>query len=470
MQAIQDEIQEILKEPLEQAPAEAFWPVLQGLEQEKLMESATVYGTPQYFLDVEKLKVRAVFFMETMLQWIPNSHFFYAFKCNDLPYLIRCLRETRFQADVASLFELELALKLGFERIVFNSPGKSNEELRCALREHQRVSLHVDNVAELERVIRLAAELAPLYPIGIGFRLNSELSVGGTKKWSKFGFELAELPAAVARVEASPYLAWTGLHFHTSLNKRPYKYVENIKTIGLFLGQHFTVQQLSRLCYVDIGGGFYPENQGMLHKGDDRGVLVDLLVERGMEKKAVYAALHFDPAAFRIAEVEPLSHFAQAIGEALQQYILPFNPGMAVYFEPGRFIVTSSTTVLLRVVAVKKDALIVDGGIQMVAEYKFAEYSFAPIFNLSRPSRRLVRKIIYGSLCDPHDIWGYSYYGEEAQVGDVLAVPEQGAYTFSSAWRFIKAIPAYIAAVHGELLVAKTAETFENRYAGCKMD
>lgn len=198
-------------------------------------------------------------------------------------------------------------------------------------------------------------------------------------------------------------------------------------------------------------------------------MLVDMLLERGMDKTRLSHQYPFDPYAFRITPVEPLQNFALAIGETLKQHILPFNPDMAIYFEPGRFIVTPSTTILLRVMAVKKESVIVDGGINMLGDYKFAEYSFAPLLNVTHPSEQLVRKTIYGSLCDPHDIWGYSYYGEDLQVGDVLAVPQQGAYTFSSAWRFIKAIPAYIAVTNRQFIIAREAETFENRYAGCKM-
>ncbi len=45
---------------------------------------------------------------------------------------------------------------------------------------------------------------------------------------------------------------------------------------------------------------------------------------------------------------------------------------------------------------------------------------------------------IFGSLCTPLDIWGASLFGEGALPGDILLIPNQGAYTFSLRQSFIK--------------------------------
>lgn len=443
-----------------------FKETIQSLKRDVFLESTRTYGTPQYFLDSDALKERASFFAETMRRYVPRSEFYYAFKCNDLPFLVRTLKETGFQADVAGIFELQSALKLGFEHIVFSGPGKSDDELKLALKEKKRVIVNIDNFDELERLKVLTEEKQSRGKVDVGFRLNTEASSEG--QWWKFGFELDELREAVRRVNQSSGLTWAGLHFHCSWNKTPKKYLENIGKIGEFLSANFSPVQLRKLRFLDIGGGYYPEYQGILTKGEDKGILLDILGTRRGGKQDVFNEMDFDPYAFGITPVEPLETFARGIGEALEKHIFPVNPGIAIYFEPGRFIVTHSTSILLGVTAVKKNGLIVDGGINMLGDYKFSEYSFAPVVNLSRPSSRLKRQVIYGPLCDPHDLWGYSYYGEDAQKGDILAVLHQGAYTFSTAWRFIRPIPSYIAASGGRLSIAREAETFRDRYAGCK--
>ncbi len=88
--------------------------------------------------------------------------------------------------------------------------------------------------------------------------------------------------------------------------------------------------------------------------------------------------------------------------------------GLKIFFEPGRFIAIHSTSILLKVISIKdNECVITNGGINLVGDYRFAEYSFAPIINLSNPSYKLKKKIIYGPLCDPSDLCGYSYFGED---------------------------------------------------------
>jgi diaminopimelate decarboxylase len=465
------EWEKICREPIHTNQAEDFNNAILAASPAALLESAQTFGTPQYILDLDRLKARALFFSQTLRQDLPNSDFFYAFKCNDLPLLVKTLKETGFQADVAGIFELQLALKLGFQRIVFNGPGKSKEELNCALKEKNRVIINIDNLEELALLEKLAARKKVGQKQQVGFRLNNQLTPLSGKEWWKFGFQLDQLKEAVRRVRESTNLEWAGLHFHTSWNKTPWKYLENIKIIGAFLGKNFPAAQLRKLEFFDIGGGFYPEDQANLHKGEDKGLLLDTLADRCGNREEIYKSCDFDPYAFAITPVEPLETFAEEIARGLRESILPFNPGMSIFFEPGRFIVTSSTSILLQVTAVKQDCVIVDGGINILGDYKFSEYAFAPVINLTRPSPRLRRQVIFGPLCDPGDLWGYSFYGEELRQGDVLAVLHQGAYTFSTAWRFIKPIPPYIAFTgkEPEFIIARTREKFKDRYAGCRI-
>jgi diaminopimelate decarboxylase len=104
----------------------------------------------------------------------------------------------------------------------------------------------------------------------------------------------------------------------------------------------------------------------------------------------------------------------------------------------------------------------------MLGDYKFSEYAYGLIVNLSRPSLEQRQRTVYGPLCDPHDLWGYTHFGDELRKGDRIAVLQQGAYTFSTAWRFIKPIPPYIAFDRdGRFQIAHQRETFADRYAGC---
>ena len=63
-------------------------------------------------------------------------------------------------------------------------------------------------------------------------------------------------------------------------------------------------------------------------------------------------------------------------------------------------------------------------------------------------TRRERQCLVAGSLCTPHDIWGYGYFGDGIQVGDVLLVPNQGAYTYSLRQEFIKPLPKSVELPH----------------------
>ena len=86
------------------------------------------------------------------------------------------------------------------------------------------------------------------------------------------------------------------------------------------------------------------------------------------------------------------------------------------------------------------DLAILDGGINLVGWDRF-ETDYAPVLNLTRPSRTERPCRLLGSLCTPQDVFGFSSFGEDLLPGDVLLIPSQGAYTFSLAQEFIKPLP-----------------------------
>ena len=69
---------------------------------------------------------------------------------------------------------------------------------------------------------------------------------------------------------------------------------------------------------------------------------------------------------------------------------------------------------------------------------------FIPIINLTRNSSKEREAKIFGPLCTPDDVWGYSVFGIDISPGDILLIPDQGAYTYSLSQIFIKPIARVI--------------------------
>lgn len=419
------------------------------------LESADKFGTPQYILDEDVLKEKALFFKNTFKKYIPNSDFFYAFKSNDLPYLVNKLRLLGYGADVAGLFELKLALKVGFNKIIFTGPGKSIEELKLAIKNRDKVIINIDNEDELKNILNIIKNNKIKNKLKISLRINTNDKI--MQGWSKFGIKLKDLKKIINKIKNNNKIDLTGLHFHSSWNDSPDRYCKNIKLIGDFLKNN-----LAEFEFLDIGGGIYPEDQATLTKFSHRYMLKEIIAEQ-QDKE-----IDFDFSKFSIDDVNSLDEFGKEILEYLEKYIFRFNKNIKIYFEPGRYISNNSTHILLKVIAEKGNNVIVDGGMNLIGGLDFSQYLFSPIVNISNPSLSLKKKIIYGSLCKADDLWGYSFFGNDCNKDDLLIVLMQGSYTFSRAWRLIKENAPYVVIKNNKLILTKEKEKFEERYSGCK--
>ena len=89
------------------------------------------------------------------------------------------------------------------------------------------------------------------------------------------------------------------------------------------------------------------------------------------------------------------------------------------------------------------DLVITDAGTNAIGWERF-ETDYFPVLNLTRPALTETPCHVLGSLCTPHDVWGYAYWGSGIEVGDVLLIPTQGAYTYSLRQHFIKPLPQVV--------------------------
>ncbi|MBL7054410.1 hypothetical protein ISS05_01480 [Candidatus Woesearchaeota archaeon] len=426
-------------------------------------QSAESFGTPQYLLDERILKIRSKQFKKVFQSFIPNSEFYYAFKSNDLPYLINKIKKLGYNADVAGKFELMLALKLGFKKILFTGPGKNEEELILALKNHNKVIINIDNSDELDTLTRIIKEkqFKPNVRVSLRICTSEELA----REWSKFGIPPIELISIIKKIIENPGITLCGLHFHSSWNKTPERYQENIRLLGKMI-KKIPEKYLNTIKFLDIGGGFEPGMEGELLKSTIKGRAIEILNE--LDKKNDKNTNSSD---FIVEDPKEISEFAKEISKELNKSIYPkLNRKIKIYIEPGRYISKHATLILTKVICNKGNSVIADAGQNIIGDDSLASWEYAPIINLTRPSQKRNKIIVYGSTCDPHDILGYSYYGKEIRKGDMLAVLNQGAYTFSFARRFIKPIAQYIVLKeNGKLSTAKKVETFQDRYRGCKL-
>jgi len=392
-----------------------------------ILQSAKEFGTPQYLLDERLLLENVASLKSEFKRQIPKSRIFYAFKSNDLPYIIRLLKDNGINADVSCMFEMQLALRYGFKDVIYTAPYKSDDEILLALQNN--VVLNIDNDVEFTKVA-LACQKHNL-DAKISFRIRN-----ACKPWKKFGMELGSFVNLAKKAMKNPRMSWTGVHFHSSWNNDSITYEDNLKIITDCLKDNFTQKELSQLRFIDIGGGLMP-----------------------------FESVNIDE---NFIMPSSIKEFAKNIGTAVKTNIhdkLNINP--EIWLEPGRMICSTSTMILLKVDSIKDDESITDGAINMLGDSIFEEEYF-PVMNISRPSLKLNKGKINGPLCDPSDHWGEWYFGDMLKEGDIVAVQNQGAYTFSTAWRWQRPIPRYVSFKDDKLTVVKLEENLEERYSGCR--
>ena len=435
-------------------PGELTALVDQSLESRELfLEAAAHFGTPQYLVDEGALTRQAARFTAAFISPDRPVRVHYAFKANPSRPVVEALRRAGVCADCSSGLELELALACGFEHIVLSGPAKSDAELRLALSQVDRVTVHLDSFLELERLERLAAGA------GITARAGIRVSTAAHGLWTKFGIPLDRLTDLVREAGQAPHVDLAGVQFHLSWQRDACGYVETLAEVGSCLA---ACQPAGGWRFIDIGGGYYPQDDEAAYPWmTPRGRLLALLglapAEGPPEDWSGEYLVH---------AVTPIEDMAAGILAACRTYLDPVGP-LELWLEPGRYLVNAAVHLLLQVVDVKGDEVVItDGGTNLLG-WERLEGEHTPLINLTRPARTQRRGRVYGSLCTPHDLWGYTCYATDLVAGDVLLLPAQGSYVQTLAQRFIKPLCQIVVVdADGGLRRALETETFADRYPG----
>jgi diaminopimelate decarboxylase len=403
-------------------------------DKEQYLSLLKNHGSPLWVLEPSVLKAKAQRFSQAFNACFDKTSYYFAVKSNNCPEVAATLLESGFGLDVSSGIELKTALNLGAGDIVFSGPGKTQEELRLALQHRDRVTLLLDSFGELDRLSALLSGSDQASPVRVGIRLTTNPK----GLWRKFGIVPEMLPEFWEKVAPLPHIRFTGLQFHSSWNLTSDRQVEFIALLGQTLAR--MPQDFNRsIEFIDMGGGYWPEEGEWLHSPE---------TPEGPSIQESFFPRDTVRPHYRIPGT-PIETFAKALSFAAQTHIFPFAD-CRICFEPGRWICHSAMHLLLSVTDKKSrdgkenhDLVITDAGTNVIGWERF-ETDYFPVLNLSRPGILERPCHILGSLCTPHDVFGYAYFGEGIETGDCLMIPCQGAYTYSLGQNFIKGLPRVV--------------------------
>ena len=212
------------------------------------------YETP-FFIFFPKIMKKKIDQLNISLKKnYPNSQITYSVKTNYLPYVIKKAHSFGAYPECISGFEILIIKKLNLlnKNVVINGPLKSEDDLIKISK--LGCKINIDNFTELEIVQKVAKKLNLILEIGI--RIYTKLE---KKTWSRFGFNLDNQEAIKVAKKIKnkmPNLKLVGLHTHIGTNLINLKiYQSASKKISEF-GRLLEKENLIKLKYLDLGGGF----------------------------------------------------------------------------------------------------------------------------------------------------------------------------------------------------------------------
>jgi diaminopimelate decarboxylase len=393
---------------------------------------ASEVGTPVFVYNAEAIRERYRS-LDQALAPLPHR-ICYAVKANSTLAVLRILRDLGAGADIVSGGELSRVLAAGFapEQVVFSGVGKSEAELRQAVRTGLG-HLNVESVEELHRLGRIAEEAGT--NVAVGIRVNPDVTtethpyISTGKSGIKFGVPIDQVPAAAAFIARHPRLELTTLAMHLGSqlsDTEPFR--QGIAHL-LELAARFRAEDRHAIRVLDIGGGLgirYANEQTM------------------------------DPERFAAAVVPLLA-----------------PSGCTVYLEPGRFLVGSAGVLLTEVLYRKhsggKEFVVVDAGMNDLVRPSHYQ-AYHEIVELEPRECPPVRVDVVGPVCETGDFLALDRVLPDVVAGDRLAVLGAGAYGFVMASNYnSRPRPPEVIVDGDRWWVARPRETVEELYRGERM-
>lgn len=357
-----------------------------------VMEIIKEYGTPVYIYSYGTL-IRHIRAYEEAFCEVPHL-ICYAVKANSNLAILSIFAQLGLGADIVSGGELFRALKAGIKnyKIVFAGVGKSDEEIRYALK-NKILMFNVESEAELHKINEIAKKLKKKAKVAL--RVNPDIDPKTHKyiatglKTSKFGIPIEKALEYYKTAKTMDNIEVIGIHKHIGSQITDTKtYVEALSKI-ISLYDKLTKFDM-KIDYIDIGGGL-----GITYKDEEPPLPKDL---------------------------------ANSLLPLLK------NKKGKIILEPGRSIVGNAGILVTKVLYTKetenKNFLIVDAGMNdLIRPTLYGSYhEIQPVVNKNR--NRIIADVV-GPICESGDFLAKDRELEKLSSGEYLAVMSAGAYGFT---------------------------------------
>jgi diaminopimelate decarboxylase len=390
-----------------------------------LTSLANEFGTPLYVYDADKI----VHQLKTLRTAFSDSdvRIKYAAKALTNLSVLKLLNRFGSDVDVVSIQEAHLAMLAGFKpnQIMYTPSGVDFSEIIEAV--ELGLTINLDNLSILNK---FGEKYKDSFPCSI--RLNPHIMAGGNYKIStghsnsKFGISVYQLPD-IHEVINRHGIKINGLHIHTGSDITESDVF--LKMADILFG---VARDFPHLKFIDFGSGFK-----VAYKEGD---IVTNVYDLGLK-------------------------LTKAFNEFCQQY----GRKLEMHFEPGKFIVSESGYLLVKVNVVKATPSVTFVGVNSGLNHLIRPMmydSYHDIINLSNPSGSQKLYTVVGYICET-DTFGSDRKINEVREGDILAFKNAGAYGYSMSSNYNSRLrPAEVMIFNGQAKLIRERETFEDLIKG----
>lgn len=325
----------------------------------------------------------------------------YAIKANPMPAVVAHMAGLVDGLDVASGAEMQVALDVGMDAtcISLAGPGKTDSELVQAAT--AGITINVESEREIRVLGRVGLDTGRRPKVAVRVNPEFELKISGMKMGGgpkQFGIDSERVPEVLAEIGRLP-LDFRGFHIFTGS--------QNLRAEAIVEAQQRTAELAIRLArhapaevqMLNMGGGFgipyFPGDQPL--------------------------------------DVAPVAENLRTLIPDIRRHM----PQAEIVLELGRYLVGESGVYVCRVIDRKISRghtfLITDGGLHhhLAASGNFGQVirKNYPVLvaNRVRGKERETASIV-GPLCTPLDLLADRVDLAVAEVGDLIAVMQSGAY------------------------------------------
>lgn len=372
------------------------------------------YGSPLFVISEKTIREKYQEANRAFTTRYPKVQFAWSYKTNYINAVCNIFHQEGSWAEVVSGFEYQKALKNGVpgNRIIFNGPDKTDEEITLAIQ--NKSPLHLDHLDELYRVTEIATELKIRPEVAI--RVN--MDTGIYPMWDRFGFNYENGQAwdAINKIILADKLELTGLHCHIGtfmLSPSAYALAAS-KMSDLALG--ILQKHNIKIKYIDLGGGFASRN-----------------TLKGSYLQGVDTSPSFD-------------QFAEAICTALLNAGFHKDDLPLLILETGRALIDEAGYLLGTVISNKRlsdgrRATIMDFGVNVLFTAFWYDHKITPAQEFSHYTEDTV---LYGPLCMNIDVVRETCTLPPLKKGDQVVVHTVGAYNMTQWMQFISLRPPVV--------------------------